>query len=77
MVSIYPQKIGNHNIICSTFLWDFYKDTIYTATYRKNPKKPRRGFVAHDFAPQSLVCYTFAKERATRVGSTLPVPTIK
>lgn len=27
---------------------------------RKNPKKPHRGFVAHDFPQESLVCYTFA-----------------
>ena len=43
---------------------------------RKNPKKPRRGFRGTRLCWQSLVCYTFVKERATRAGSTLPVPAI-
>lgn len=39
-------------------------------------KETAQGFRGTRLCWQSLVCYTFVKERATRAGSTLPVPAI-
>ena len=39
-------------------------------------KETTQGFRGTRLCWQSLVCYTFAKAKATRAGSTLPVPAI-